>query len=110
VARALYSLRIFASGALNNAAGTVGPIVPSEFIYVIRDIDVYNDTAGATDNLVVFAQTGGILCSFIGSATENQPNQQWRGRQVYGPGEQVAVRAFVGTWGVAISGYQLTLP
>jgi hypothetical protein len=110
VARDVYSLRIFAAGSLTNGVGTVGPIVPDGLVYIVRDMDAFSDTAGATDNLVVFNQLGGILWDLQGSLQPQGGNWQWRGRQVYNEGEQVAVRAFVGTWAIAISGYQLGLP
>jgi hypothetical protein len=110
MARAVYSLRIFATGALSPGAGTVGPIVPAGLVYVVRDIDAFDDTAGASDNLIVFNQLSGVLISWQGPSLAANGNYSWRGRQVYNEGEQVAFRAFVGTWAIACSGYQLTLP
>jgi hypothetical protein len=110
MAQAVYSLRIFATGGLSPGAGTVGPIVPAGLVYIVRDIDAFDDTAGSSDNLIVFNQTGGVLLSWQGPSIASIGNYQWRGRQVYNEGEQVAVRSFAGTWAVAISGYQLTLP
>lgn len=109
-ARAVYSLRIFAHAGLTNSAGTVGPIVPDGLVYVVRDIDCFNDTSSSADNLIVFNQLSGVLCNFQGDVPAGLPCWQWRGRQVYNEGEQVGVHAFVGTWGISISGYQLTLP
>lgn len=106
----VYSLRIFASGGLSPGAGTVGPIVPAGLVYIVRDIDAFDNSAGSSDNLVVFNQVGGVLVSWIGPSIASIGGYQWRGRQVYNEGEQVAVRSFVGTWTIAISGYQLTLP
>lgn len=110
MAQAVYSLRIFASGGLSPGAGTVGPIVPSGLVYIVRDVDAFDDSAGSSDNLVIFNQVGGILVSWLGPSLAAAGSYQWRGRQVYNEGEQVAVRSFAGTWTIAISGYQLTLP
>lgn len=110
MAAQVYSLRIFASAGLSPGAGTVGPIVPAGLVYIVRDIDAFDDTAGSTDNLIIFNQTSGVLVNWVGPGSAALGNWQWRGRQVYNEGEQVALRSFVGTWGVAISGYQLTLP
>lgn len=110
MAQAVYSLRIFSSAGLSPGAGTVGPIVPAGFVYIVRDIDAFDDTAGATDNLIIFSQTSGVLINWVGPSPAAAGCYQWRGRQVYNEGEQVALRSFVGTWGVSISGYQLTLP
>lgn len=106
----VYSLRIFASGSLSPGAGMVGPIVPDGLVYIVRDIDAFDDSAGSSDNLVVFNQLGGILVSWIGPSIASIGAYQWRGRQVYNEGEQVAFRSFGGSWAVACSGYQLTLP
>lgn len=108
--RDVYSLRIFATGALTNAAGTVGPIVPSGLVYVVRDIDAFASTNAVNDQLVIFGQTLGILWAPIVRSSTQDQNWSWRGRQVYNEGEQVGVHAFTGTWAVHISGYQLTLP
>jgi hypothetical protein len=110
MAQAVYSLRIFASGGLSPGAGTVGPIVPTGLVYIVRDIDAFDDSGGSSDNMVVFNQTLGLLVSWQGPSLAAAGGYQWRGRQVYNEGEQVGVRSFVGTWSVAISGYQLTLP
>jgi hypothetical protein len=110
MAQAVYSLRIFATGSLSPPAGTVGPIVPTGLVYIVRDIDAFDDSAGSSDNLVIFNQLGGVLVSWQGPSIASIGGYQWRGRQVYNEGEQVALRSFVGSWAVAISGYQLTLP
>lgn len=106
----VYSLRIFASGALTNAAGTVGPIVPANFVYVVRDIEAFDSSNSAADELVVFSPVAGVLLNITGPQEAPFGAHMWRGRQVYGPGEQVGFHAFVGTWSVTCSGYQLTLP
>lgn len=110
MARPVYSLRIFASAGLVPGAGTVGPVVPAGLIYVLRDIDAFCDTAASGDNMVVFSQVGGILWDLLIPTTPEGAGFQWRGRQVYAEGEQIGFRSFQGTWSVAASGYQLTLP
>lgn len=109
-AQPVYSLRIFAHASLINAAGTVGPIVPAGFVYVVRDITVVRDSAGATDNLIIFNQVTGVMLNIVVASLDPGGGFQWSGRQVYAAGEQVGFHAFVGTWGIACSGYQLTLP
>lgn len=110
MASAVYSLRIFAHGGLVAAGGKVGPIVPAGLIYVLRDIDVRETTGAAGADMFVFNQVGGILWLPIQPPAGQLPAWQWRGRQVYAEGEQVGFQAFAGTWSVAASGYQLTLP
>lgn len=109
-AQPVYSLRIFGHAGLTNAAGTVGPLVPAGLVYVVRDITVSRDTTGSTDNLIVFNQTEGVLLNIVVGNLDPGNNFQWSGRQVYGPGEQVGFHAFVGTWAIACSGYQLSTP
>lgn len=110
MARDLYSFRIFAHASLTPAAGTVGPVVPSGLVYVLRDMDVRCDSAAAGDTLVVFNQAGGLLWVAVFDASINGFVYQWRGRQVYAVGEQVGFESFQGTWAIAASGYQLTTP
>jgi hypothetical protein len=106
----VYSLRIFAHGGLTNAGGTVGPVVPNGLLYVVRDITVQRGSSGASDNLIVFNQVTGVLLNIVVGDLDAGGGFQWQGRQVYNTGEQVGFHAFVGTWAVACSGYQLTLP
>ena len=106
----LYSLPIFTSSGLTLGAGTVGPVVPAGLVYVVRDLDVFCDSAGASDNLIMFNQVGGVMLNIIKASLAADGSYAWRGRQVYSAGEQVAFHAFVGTWAIACSGYQLTNP
>lgn len=110
MAQPVYSLRIFATGGLTPGAGVVGPIVPAGFVYVLRDIDMFEETAAGSTILTVRNQTGGVLIQVQAGTTISSRNWEWRGRQVYNEGEQVAFLAVVGQWSVAASGYQLTLP
>lgn len=92
------------------AAGRVGPIVPDGLIYVVRDIDINGVTDTTGDVIAVFNPLGGNLFICREEAGQLNDNHQWRGRQVYSPGEPVQLESFGGTWDVMISGYQLTLP
>lgn len=106
----VYSLRIYAAGALTSGVGTVGPVVPAGLIYVLRDIDITRSTTGSTDQMDVFNPLGGVLWNLVPAVLDGGSNAHWRGRQVYIAGEQVAFRVFSGTWAVMASGYQLTTP
>lgn len=110
MARDVYSLRIFGDAGLVPAAGTVGPLVPPGLVYVLRDVDVYCDTAAIGDNLILFSPVMGVLYDWTFSSTTTVHDFAWRGRQVYAEGEQVGFRSFHGTWAVTASGYQLTTP
>lgn len=110
MARDVYSLRIFATASLTAASGTVGPHVPAGFIYVLRDIDVVEISGSGTGVMQVQAQTLGVLWVFQRGSTLASAYGSWRGRQVYAEGEQVGFTVGSGTWSIAASGYQLTLP
>lgn len=105
----VYSLRIFC-GAVNVASGTVGPIVPPGFIYVLRDVDINTETGAAGDVFTVLSPLNLNLFIVRTSDPQGGTNRQWRGRQVYSPGEKVGFKSFGGTWDVMASGYQLSLP
>lgn len=106
----VYSLRIFAHASLTSSAGTVGPIVPSGFVYVLRDVDAFENTSSAGAFFDVKNPLGGNLVQFqTGSAPVTQYHA-WRGRQVFSEGEQVGFLAVNGQWAIMASGYQLTLP
>jgi hypothetical protein len=90
--------------------GTIGPVVPDGLVYVVRDIDVVNETGTTGDELSFI---GPVLNQLIVIRQGHEMNGfiwSWRGRQIYSVGEQVGVKANVGSWSVTISGYQLTLP
>ena len=106
----VYSLRIFGHAGLTASAGEVGPIVPDQFVYVVRDIDVLERTGAGATLMQVINQTEGPLWEVDGGTTLASRLGQWRGRQVYGPGEKVGFIVTAGEWSIACSGYQLTLP
>lgn len=110
MARDVYSLRIFATGGLTNAAGLVGPVVPAGFVYVLRDIDVVEISGTAPAIMQVESPVVAPLWNATRTVTGGVVNAAWRGRQVYAEGEQVGFFAFSGTWAICASGYQLTLP
>lgn len=110
MARSVYSLRIFAHAGLTSAGGIVGPTVPADLIYIVRDIDVYESTGVTGTTVFVLNALGGALWSATRSTTPGVGPWSWRGRQVYSPGEQVGFEVISGTWAIAVSGYQLTLP
>lgn len=110
MARDVYSIRIFASASLTASSGIVGPVVPADFVYVLRDVDAVELTGSGTGAFQIIAQTLGVLYAFQRGATLASAVAQWRGRQVYGPGEKVGFEVVTGTWSIAASGYQLSLP
>lgn len=110
MARVLYSVRLFSSGGLTSLAGTVGPVVPTGLVYVLRDVDAI-DVSGTTGHQMELLNPSlTTLVFFDNTPGAGGPNFQWRGRQVFDEGEQLGFRAFSGTWSVMASGYQLTKP
>jgi hypothetical protein len=110
MAQRVYSIRIFATGALAPGAGLVGPVVPAGLVYVLRDVDVWNNASSSAVLLQVFNPVGGALWSALDPSQPLHSGWAWRGRQVYAEGERVGFESFNGTWSVMASGYQLTLP
>ena len=108
--RVVYSQRLFAVQALTSTPGIVGPVVPAGVIWVLRDLDIVVEAGTSGNNMAVLNQVGGLLVFLsVGTATPG-PNYAWRGRQIYAQGEQIGFHVFSGTWDIAASGYQLTLP
>lgn len=108
--RAVYSIRIFGDASLVSSAGVVGPIVPDGLVYVLRDVDAVNISATVPASMEIRSQAEGVLWFPQRNASTDPINWQWRGRQVYNTGEQVGFVVLNGTWSIAASGYQLTLP
>lgn len=106
----VYSLRIAAFGTLTPATGKVGPTVPAGLVYIVRDIDAVDTTIATGDELAVYGPIGEYLLIARQGHELTGFNYSWRGRQVYGPGEQIAFQSIAGSWDIACSGYQLTLP
>ena len=110
MSRDVYSLRIFSVASLVPATGLVGPIVPSGFIYVVRDIDVVRRSTASGSQLEFFSPTLGLIAFISDAVLDLAFGWHWRGRQVYSPGERVGFQSVSGTWDITASGYQLTLP
>jgi len=86
-------------------------MVPTGFIAVVRDLDAFIGTPIATPNIYLHGALGQTIYWATATIGQSQINQ-WRGRQVYEPGELVVVHAEVGpldAWDVTVSGYLLTI-
>jgi hypothetical protein len=103
----VYSLRIY-SGTPSPSGSTV--VVPAGLLYVIRDIDAVLESGSGT--CVIYAQMGAsAVFWYATSDPATQPRwQSWRGRQVAYTGENITFVGASGTWGLNVSGYQLTPP
>jgi hypothetical protein len=105
--RPVYSVQIMA----------LAPALPHNFVTVpdgvriiVRDIDAVELTGGGAGACQFVGPATNVIWAFQRGATLNTAVGQWRGRQVFNPGESFDFQAVSGTWDVQISGYELTLP
>jgi hypothetical protein len=110
VARDVYSIRMIGEASLDSSSGLIGPVVPDGLVYVVRDIDAWELTGAGSTGLEITNALGGPLLFWQGGTTVPTRLFAWRGRQVYGEGEQVGAIVTGGQWSLQVSGYQLTLP
>lgn len=103
----VYSTQFIARAGLNV---NVGYTVPAGYRAVLRDVDVACAT-GSGDTRIFFLENpqGGLVWVAIANP-ESYVSFQWRGRQVYNPGEIITFNPAEGAWDVMGSGYLLTLP
>jgi len=105
VARAVYSVHVYAANGLN---GGHSDGVPAGFVLVLRDLDVYyNGLAGAS-----VALQGNLSQTIWNNNFSASPNGQyasWRGRQVF---DALTTWAIVtdAAMDVTLSGYLLSTP
>lgn len=107
MARAVYSVQLM----------SLAPVLPSQTVVVpdnvkiiVRDVDVYENSGNVNAELVVDSAAGGTLWAALWVTHPLYSGWQWRGRQVYNPGESIRVQSLVGSWSLQMSGYELTLP
>jgi hypothetical protein len=104
VARAVYS-KNFAS--LTGHTGTWQlPTLGADETVVIRDVDVYMG-GGAHGTFFLQGESGQAIWRKDWDATNEDTAQQWRGRQVIGPGQAFACSSDQPA-DITISGYLLT--
>lgn len=94
------------------ATVSLGP-VPTGFVWVVRDITMYNDDLApskAIKGLVWYDPALVVLYAVPTRECWTQQLYHWEGRQVMNPGDTLT--CFVGDllWDLRITGYQLTLP
>lgn len=92
--------------SLQGTTGYTSPAVPAGEVHVIRDVDVYgNAGVGGAINFWLTGESGQTIW-YKNWSPSQQSAEQWRGRQVIGPGQ---------SWGfhcdapldVTVSGYVL---
>jgi len=104
--RAVYSVQLM---ALAPALPVNTVVVPDGSRLILRDVDA-TEQSGATDAVAYVANAASGVLWWL--ETTHQPigtSFQWRGRQVFNPGESIVFHVLSGTWGIQMSGYQLTL-
>ena len=106
MARPVYSITIvdLAPALANNYV-----VVPDGVRIILRDVDAYEESGTNGTVMSVQNAAGGNLVVFQRTAATPTGPWQWRGRQVYNPGESINFHVFSGTWSVMASGYELTL-
>ena len=106
MARPVYSIQIMSlAPALTN--NTV--VVPSGVRIIVRDIDSFCESGGTGFQFSFQNAAGGNLWAPVQNSFPAIGNWQWRGRQVYNPGESINIHVFSGAWSIQMSGYELTL-
>lgn len=85
-------------------------MVPTGFVFIVRDIDLLCVSEAIGDAAALIAPTlQGI--TYWRVTTAGFPVMfSWRGRQVYSEGEKVGFEVFQGSFNIMCSGYRLTLP
>jgi hypothetical protein len=79
-------------------------------VWVLRDIDAVLSAGRGPAELFVWGQALQLLTLLEIQDGQLLNTAQWRGRQVYNVGERIGFQSATGTWDIAASGYQLTLP
>lgn len=102
----VYSVRLFEALGLEDV---VSFTCVEGFTTVIRDVDIFfyaHDTESGFSLAGALGQYFWVVTVPAGDGT----TLQWRGRQVFNPGDTVGVGVGPGQVDVTISGYQLSLP
>jgi hypothetical protein len=84
--------------------------VPEGSIMVVRDIDVFEASGDASTFMAWEGPSGNTLWLVAGQTAPTTRTYQWRGRQVFNPGESWDLHSISGTWDAQVSGYLLSTP
>lgn len=104
--RSVYSIQIM---SLAPALPVNTIEVPDGSRIIVRDIDAVEISGTVDALLVVLNAAGGYLWAANRFTEPSNYNAQWRGRQVYNPGQSIVAQVVSGTWEIQMSGYQLSL-
>lgn len=104
--RPVYSIQIL---SLAPALPVNTVVVPAGARIILRDVDAV-EVSGTVDALLVVKNAaGGYLWAANRFDAPSNYNAQWRGRQVFNPGESIVVQVVSGTWEIQMSGYELAV-
>lgn len=109
----VYSQLLISVHNIGIGTPTVGGIVPSGFIWVLRDIVAINLGASGTwtSGFYIYDTFDSVplwSCPPYGSQTWAMYHTEMR--QVLQPGHQLNARVLTANWNIRISGYALSLP
>lgn len=103
----VYSTQLIGAAGLGNT--NIGYTVPAGYVCVLRDVDAFCHPTGSASAFVIAGNLSAVIwywenaSGFVGSG-------QWRGRQVFRPGQIITFEAQIGTYDFSASGYLLSLP
>lgn len=99
----VYSVRFVAE---HESSGLVSYTVPSDYVAILRDVDVTN-TGGVSGAFVVYGPGGINFWEWAPVYSATAPSASWRGRQVYNPGDVMAFQGVTSVYDYMASGYLL---
>jgi hypothetical protein len=94
----------------NTGAGSLVYPVPTGFVAILRDLDVYNNSAITAELFLEDTVSGVAIARFDVTGPSDSGSKTWRGRQVFEAGGGFTLRASAGTWDCRASGYLLIAP
>jgi secreted Zn-dependent insulinase-like peptidase len=101
-----YSRR-FISGQTAGSPVVIDYLVPTGFVAVLRDVDIYNGTATAVVSaFIVSPGSPNIVMAALYFSAVNT-SVMWRGRQVFPAGATIRVSSSTAGVSVSASGYLL---
>lgn len=97
-------------GQLHAFNGLYAFNVPAGQVLVLRDVDLFAPAQIGTEVEVFLQGDLGQTIWYVVADGTTAINEQWRGRQVFGEGQQIYVNVTSGHVDVTLSGYLLSLP
>jgi len=102
-----YSTQLFAGQPTSGTQGLY--VVPSGYVVVVRDVELYAIDGGGTIYIAVWTSSGTSLGQLVAwQSPQPQTHMQWSGRVVMDFGQQLVYQSTSGRTEVLASGYLLT--